>query len=1093
MLDEEDASDRIVDSKGYSTLLDSKKWSQIVDCIRLVSFGNVSIIHDLKKEDLLNIFTAHRFSSLVKYRSKITALFKQFNVTTLDRAIKFVRKRSLSTLLTNSGKLITFTKSVQREYKIMLDEEDDSDRIVDSQGYCTLLDSKKWSEIVECIRLVSFGNASIIRDLKKEDLLNIFTAPRFSSLVKYRSEITALFKQFNVTTFDGAIKFIRKKSLSTLLTNSEKLITFTNSVQREYNIMLDEEDDSDRIVDSLGYSTLLDSEKWSQIAECIRLVSFGNASIIRDLKKEDLLNIFTAHCFSSLVKYRNKITALFKQFNVTRLDGAIKFIRKKSLSTLLTNSEKLITFTNSVQREYKIMLDEEDASDRIVDSKGYSTLLDSKKWSQIVDCIRLVSFGNVSIIHDLKKEDLLNIFTAHCFSSLVKYRNKITALFKQFNVTRLDGAIKFIRKKSLSTLLTNSEKLITFTNSVQREYNIMLDADVSDRIVGSKGYSTLLDSKKWSQISKCIKSICTKVDFDPSKLTADLLLGIFTSYCFASLIEYQEHIPKLFKSYDINTFPGALQIIRRRKLSRMLVGAGGSPLSALHAKINTYFHMMRLAADDLNPLIGKNSSKKYLFDEQEDAFQCAKEILLAAGATKDYKNKDVLLRIFQMSEFNKLAAHRSDVVLILEYIRKNFGEFGDPGHVVDLLKYIFTYTTRKKGREERNLRLRRFVNRSFTCPESMFNRCLEQMHKIKDVLCCHPLQVLNFIYTFDDVDVSEIKNFIQDPNVIPLELLVKRCPIGWSSKVKHVKNGQITFRYSERKSSAVVDQDESKLYIKISSRRSNLRIRVKDMKELAGTCTELGMHNKGAIPDEKYTKKLTKIEYKRLCVYRDDMKKSKQGKKNTKMTSFLLTQSRSADGKDKRVSSSSIKMMEDESTKASTTDDIQNQREESIRATKPSRDQEIENPKKRVGSDKLLFCVRNEPQLEDFSEKDTQEAIRQSLDLIDHKWREELKQRRGLRIVECGRVDEEDTSGISNQTDNESIDEERSDDSTRQKWTPGEDDDEGRYVPYYVPIENENGEDNADDPFAYEIILVKKENGEDDDEDDFVVLSRESD
>ena len=90
-------------------------------------------------------------------------------------------------------------------------------------------------------------------------------------------------------------------------------------------------------------------------------------------------------------------------------------------------------------------------------------------------------------------------------------------------------------------------------------------------------------------------------------------------------------------------------------------------------------------------------------------------------------------------------------------------------------------------------------------------------------------------------------------------------------------------------------------------------------------------------------------------------------------------------------------------------------------------------------------------------------------------------------------VDEEDTSGISNQTDNESIDEERSDDSTRQKWTPGEDDDEGRYVPYYVPIENENGEDNADDPFAYEIILVKKENGEDDDEDDFVVLSRESD
>ena len=78
----------------------------------------------------------------------------------------------------------------------------------------------------------------------------------------------------------------------------------------------------------------------------------------------------------------------------------------------------------------------------------------------------------------------------------------------------------------------------------------------------------------------------------------------------------------------------------------MLVGAGGSPLSALHAKINTYFHMMRLAADDLNPLIAKNSSKQYLFDEQEDAFQCAKEILLAAGETKDYKNKDVLLRIF---------------------------------------------------------------------------------------------------------------------------------------------------------------------------------------------------------------------------------------------------------------------------------------------------------------------------------------------------------------------------------------------------------------------------------------------------------------
>ena len=188
------------------------------------------------------------------------------------------------------------------------------------------------------------------------------------------------------------------------------------------------------------------------------------------------------------------------------------------------------------------MLDEEDVSDRIVDSPGYSTLLDSKKWSQIAGCIRLVSFGNASIIRDLNKEDLLNIFTARCFSSLVKYRSKITALFKQFNVTTLDRAIKFVRKQSLSTLLTNSGKLITFTKSVQREYNIMLDEDVSDRIVDSQGYSTLLDSKKWSQISKCIKSICTKVDFDPSKLTADLLLGICTSYCFASLIEYQKYV-----------------------------------------------------------------------------------------------------------------------------------------------------------------------------------------------------------------------------------------------------------------------------------------------------------------------------------------------------------------------------------------------------------------------------------------------------------------------------------------------------------------------------------------------------------------------
>eukprot|EP00938_MAST-03A_sp_MAST-3A-sp1_P002435 g2435.t1 len=76
--------------------------------------------------------------------------------------------------------------------------------------------------------------------------------------------------------------------------------------------------------------------------------------------------------------------------------------------------EKLIkNLSGIIGKEIKLSVEEEDM---LLKAHGYSTLLDSEKWSQIVECIRLVSFGNVSIIRDLNKEDLLNIFTAHRFS-----------------------------------------------------------------------------------------------------------------------------------------------------------------------------------------------------------------------------------------------------------------------------------------------------------------------------------------------------------------------------------------------------------------------------------------------------------------------------------------------------------------------------------------------------------------------------------------------------------------------------------------------------------------------------------------------------